>query len=132
MKVWMNEPGDTLYLTKGGTIDLHNTSQQRAVDVKFSIAKKILLKGIVFGQLTKEEMTQPEAVELIESGKALPAEQTPPPKSEPIIEETELFDWDELKWHGKKKFADENGYKGKDHKEDSLDEWYKGFMGNAI
>ena len=132
MKVWMDGLGEILYLNAGGNIDLRNTSQERAVDVKFPLAKRLLLKGIVFGQLNKAEELLEEGQELIKKGLAIPAKQTPLPKAEKVVEQEEQIvdSWEEMKWHSKKKFAQSNGFDGEDLKEETLDNWYKGFIKN--
>ena len=134
MNVWMQTDGEVLYLNKGNKpLDLRNTSRERPILIDFNTGKGILLKNIVCGELTKSEYQTDEGKKLVEKGLAIyesePKEVvTEKPVEAEQFEEPVEKNWDDMNWHEKKKFADDNNYEGKNYKEDTLDNWFKGFV----
>jgi len=132
MKIWMTNGGENLNLTfSKKTLDLRNTSQDRPVEVNFDLGRKLLLPGIVFGQLTEKEAKTPEGKELLESGKVLAPmvkKEIQPEKVEETVEDEIVKSWENYTYHEKKKFANANDYEGENFKEETLDNWYKKFI----
>ena len=134
--------GTVLYLFNGGHVDLRNTSRERTVPINFETGSGLVRKNGVFCELTKDESETEEGKDLLATGRAFihTVEQSEPDgnriamvKEEfkvevPKVENPVEKNWDDMSWHEKKKFADDNNYEGKNYKEDTLDNWFKGFV----
>ena len=118
----MANGGEVLYLFNGGHLDLRNTSPERPVEVEDKLGKKLLLKDIVMEVIEKpkEEIIDEIVDEVFDE---IETEEISEHQEEEVVKE-----WAEMGWHEKKKFADANEYKGNNYKEDTLDNWYKGFL----